>query len=168
MRILGIDPGLNNCGWGIVDLNGSKLNYVAHGVIQPQKKDISLARRLAQIDHGLMDAILAFKPSEAAVEETFMNTNPASALKLGQARGVALLTPARAGLEVFEYGANHIKKSIVGAGHAGKDQMLMMINTLLPNANVVSADAADALAVAITHAHHAGSNNAYQRAMEQV
>lgn len=158
MRILGIDPGLNNCGWGVIEAHGSKLVHISHGVIQPPK-NVSLAHRLASIDHGLTDVILAMTPDQAAVEETFVNKNPAAALKLGQARGVALVTPARQGLEVAEYPANLVKKSLVGSGHADKNQMIMMINTLLPQTGITSADAADALAVAITHAHHAQSRH---------
>ncbi len=153
IRILGIDPGLRRTGWGVVEAAGSRLVFVACGVIQPDDT-LALAHRLAALHHALAGIIAAHRPDEAAVEETFVNVNPASTLKLGQARGVALLAPAQAGLPVGEYAANLVKKSVVGAGHADKRQIQAMIRVLLPAASTTSADAADALAVAITHAHH--------------
>ncbi len=153
IRILGIDPGLKRTGWGIIESAGSRLGFVACGVILSDDK-LSLSQRLCMLYDGLADVIAAHAPHEAAVEETFVNTNPASTLKLGQARGIALLAPARAGLPVGEYAANLVKKSVVGSGHADKTQIQAMIRVLLPTANTTSADAADALAVAITHAHH--------------
>lgn len=154
MRILGIDPGLQKTGWGIIETHGNSLKFIACGVI---KTDASkpLPERLAEIDRELEIVIKQYAPDEAAIEETFVNKNPASALKLGVARGVGMVVPARAGLYVGEYGANLIKKSIVGSGHASKDQMGMMVKTLLPQAPKMGADEADALAIAITHAHHA-------------
>ncbi len=152
MRILGIDPGLQRTGWGVIDVEGNRLSHVAHGVIKTVSSE-SLAERLRTIFDELDRLIVLWKPLAAAVEETFMNNNPASALKLGQARGAAMLAPACAGLRVGEYPATLIKKSVVGAGHADKAQMQAMIKILLPGVEA-SSDAADALAVAICHAHH--------------
>ncbi len=154
MRILGIDPGLQKTGWGVIESRGSALKFLGCGLIQTNPAQ-SLAERLAQIDQELMDVVSAWKPEEAAVEITFMNNNAASALKLGMARGVAMAVPARMGVPVGEYAANLIKKSLVGAGHADKGQIGMMVKTLLPASNVTGADEADALAIAICHAHHA-------------
>ena len=153
VRIIGIDPGLRRCGWGIVESSGNRLGFVACGTIMPPV-DLSLAERLALLFSGLSELIDQYRPDEAAVEETFVNAGPRSALQLGQARGVALMTPAAKGLPVGEYAANLVKKSIVGSGHAEKDQVQLMVRTLLPAASFRSADAADALAIAICHAHH--------------
>ncbi|OFW87576.1 MAG: crossover junction endodeoxyribonuclease RuvC [Alphaproteobacteria bacterium RIFCSPHIGHO2_12_FULL_45_9] len=153
MRVLGIDPGLERTGWGIIDHQGSRLTFIAAGVIKSKSTE-TMAVRLCRIDAELTKVIEAYKPDTAAIEETFVNTNSASSLKLGQARGVAILSPARFGLEVAEYAANTVKKSVVGAGHAAKDQVGMMIKVLLPTSGELEADAADALAVAICHAHH--------------
>lgn len=155
IRILGIDPGLRNMGWGIIESEGSRLSFVACGRVQ-SKADEDLASRLRQLHEGLAQVIAEWRPHEAAVEETFVNRDPQSALKLGQARGVALLTPAMAGLPVAEYAANLVKKTVTGAGHAEKQQVAMMIRVLLPKSDAASADAADALAVAIAHAQHRG------------
>jgi crossover junction endodeoxyribonuclease RuvC len=153
IRIFGIDPGLRRTGWGVIDCAGNRVSYVASGTVVPDEK-LPLAGRLAGLHAGLASLILSHDPDEAAVEETFVNSNPMSTLKLGQARGVAMLAPAQAGLPVAEYAPNLIKKSIVGAGHADKGQIAAMIAVLLPKAGTLSPDAADALAVAITHAHH--------------
>lgn len=153
MRILGIDPGLNHTGWGVIESNNNVLRHVANGTINPPSKGTT-AERLTALDIELCNVINLYEPDHCAVEEIFVNVNPASTLKLGMARGVTILVPARHGLSVGEYGANLVKKSIVGSGHASKDQMGMMIKTLLPGSNPDSADAADALAVAICHAHH--------------
>lgn len=153
MRVLGIDPGLERTGWGIIDHQGSRLTFIAAGVIKSKSTE-TMAVRLCRIDAELTKVIEAYKPDTAAIEETFVNTNSASSLKLGQARGVAILSPARFGLDVAEYAANTVKKSVVGAGHAAKDQVGMMIKVLLPTSGELEADAADALAVAICHAHH--------------
>ena len=153
LRIIGIDPGLRRCGYGVIDVDGTRLGFVAAGVIAPPETE-PLALRLRALHDGLAETIARHAPDEAAVEETFVNLNPASTLKLGQARGVALLVPALAGLPVGEYAANLIKKTVVGVGHADKGQIAHMIGVLLPKAKGVSADAADALAVAITHAQH--------------
>lgn len=155
--ILGIDPGLQKTGWGVIRSEGARLTYIASGRIETQAGDI-LAGRLAHIHRTLCALIERWKPDTAAVEETFMNNNPAAALKLGQARGVALAVPALYGLSVGEYGANKIKKSITGTGHAHKDQIGLMVKMLLPGCGLegkkVGPDEADALAAAICHAHH--------------
>ncbi len=152
-RILGLDPGLCNLGWGVVDWDGARLSFVACGTISTTAHD-AMGQRLAALFAGLEDVMRQWQPSEAAVEETFVNGNARSALKLGQARGVALLVPARLGLSVAEYAPNTVKKTVTGTGHAEKVQIRAMIRHLLPKAAPESADAADALAVAITHAHH--------------
>jgi crossover junction endodeoxyribonuclease RuvC len=155
-RILGLDPGLRRTGWGIIESDGVRLSYVASGVITSNGGD-ELAYRLAELYQGILSVIAAHKPAEAAVEETFVNENPRSTLKLGQARGMALLAPAMKGLTVAEYTPNLIKKSVVGAGHAEKHQIQAMIGFLLPRAKFESADEADALAIAICHASHRAS-----------
>ena len=152
LRILGIDPGLRRTGWGVVAVEGSRLSHVAHGVIAPAPT-LPFAQRLLFLFEALAEVIALHAPDEAAVEETFMNNNAASALKLGHARACAMLAPARAGLEVAEYAATVVKKSVVGTGAADKSQVGWMIARLLPTAGSTSADAADALAVAIAHAH---------------
>lgn len=153
MRILGLDPGLRHTGWGIIRVEGSRLVHLADGAVH-STAGRSDADRLVELYDGLEAVLAEWAPDSAAVEETFVNRNPVSTLKLGQARGVVLLAPARAGLPVAEYGANHIKKSVVGAGHADKRQVQMMVRMLLPGVTLSGADAADALAVAICHAHH--------------
>ncbi len=153
IRILGLDPGLRCAGWGVIEARAGRLAFVDSGTIQPDPK-ASLAQRLAELAGALERLIAAMQPDTAAVEETFVNVNPRSALMLGQARGICLAAPAIAGLSVAEYPANTIKKSVVGAGHADKQQVQAMIRVLLPRAGAQSADAADALAVAICHAHH--------------
>lgn len=163
MRVLGIDPGLERTGWGIIDVDGSRLSFVTAGVIRSKSSE-KMTVRLCRIDTDLTDIILQYKPQTAAIEETFVNKNAGSSLKLGQARGVAILAPARAGLDVAEYAANMVKKSVVGAGHAAKDQVAMMIKVLLPTSGELAADAADALAVAICHAHHAQSRRVMKAA----
>ncbi|NQU60982.1 MAG: crossover junction endodeoxyribonuclease RuvC [Rhodospirillales bacterium] len=166
MRLIGIDPGLRNTGWGIIDIVGNRLSHVADGVVKSDGA-LPLAARLVQLQDGLVRVIEVHRPDEAAVEETFVNKNAVSTLKLGQARAIALLVPANAGLSVAEYSPNLIKKSVVGAGHAAKGQIQMMVKTLLPGATLNSADAADALAVAICHAHHRTSPQAMaERAVE--
>lgn len=153
IRIIGIDPGLRNMGWGVIEVTGSRLAYVASGLLHSNAK-APLAQRLCALHEGLRGVIQRHAPAEAAVEETFVNRDPQSALKLGQARGIALVVPALAGLPVAEYAANLIKKTVVGSGHAEKTQIAMMVKVLLPRSEAQSADAADALAVAITHAQH--------------
>ena len=153
IRILGIDPGLRRTGWGVLDVAGNRLAFVACGSVEPDERG-SMAERLVAIHAGLRRVIEEFRPEEAAVEATFVNKDAAATLKLGQARGVALLVPGQAGITVAEYAPNVVKKSIVGAGHGAKAQVRMMIGVLLPRADPQSEDAADALAVAVTHAHH--------------
>jgi crossover junction endodeoxyribonuclease RuvC len=156
MRILGLDPGLRHTGWGVIDVTGNRLTHVADGVAHAAV-DQPLASRLSVLFRQILGVLEEFRPDEAAVEETFVNKNPASTLKLGVARGVVLLAPAERGLPVAEYSANMVKKSVVGAGHAEKEQVQMMVRRLLPGCAIAEPDAADALAVAICHAHHAGT-----------
>jgi crossover junction endodeoxyribonuclease RuvC len=156
MKHLGLDPGLRHTGWGIVEADGNRLRHIANGSVSPDPS-LPMAARLAVLHDAIIEIIAAHAPDSAAVEETFMSRNAASALKLGQARGVVLLAPARAGLPVAEYSANTIKKSVVGVGHAEKRQIDMMVRMLLPGCDPAGPDAADALAVAICHAHHAAT-----------
>jgi len=153
IRILGIDPGLRRTGWGLIEADGNRLIHVACGSLETSER-AALGERLVAIHDGLIAVIEQYAPHEAAVEQTFVNSNAAATLKLGQARGIAMLVPARAGLAVAEYAPNLVKKSIVGSGHAEKAQIRMMIGVLLPKADPQSEDAADALAIAICHAHH--------------
>src|SRR5215831_2768235 len=152
-RILGIDPGLRRTGWGVIESDGNRLAFLACGSVEPQDS-LPLASRLLAIHEGLASVFTGFKPMEAAVEQTFVNKDGVATLKLGQARGVAMLTPAMFGIPVSEYAPNLVKKTVVGAGHADKNQVLVMLRLLLPKAEPSSSDAADALAIAITHAHH--------------
>lgn len=163
MIILGIDPGLQKTGWGVIEAGDNRLRFIACGTIRTTAS-WGLAARLKQIDDGLGAVLAEFRPHEAAIEDTFMNNNPASALKLGVARGVAMIAPVRFGIGCAEYPANLVKKSVVGAGHAAKDQVGMMIRTLMPGCGEMGEDAADALAVAICHAHHAQSARRYAEA----
>lgn len=163
VRILGIDPALRSAGWGVIDVTGNRQGFVASGQIMPPTT-ASLADRLAFLASALGDIIETYRPGAAAVEETFVNSNPRAALTLGQARGVCLLVPAQAGLPVAEYPANTIKKSVVGAGHADKVQVQAMVRILLPKAGEQKSDAADALATAICHAHHLSANRTIERA----
>jgi crossover junction endodeoxyribonuclease RuvC len=153
VRILGLDPGLRRTGWGVVESAGNALSFVACGTIMPDDK-AGLAERLAALHEGLAAVLARHAPHEAAVEETFVNADARGALKLGQARGIALLVPAQAGLLVAEYAPTVVKKSVVGAGRAEKSQVRMMIGVLLPKADPQTEDACDALAIAICHAHH--------------
>jgi len=155
IRIMGIDPGLRNTGWGIVAQEGSRLSYVADGSVHSDAR-APLAERLLQIHAQLMEVIRVHQPDEAAVEETFVNTDARATLKLGQARGVVMLAPAMLNIPVSEYAPNMIKKTVVGAGHAEKDQVKHMVKLLLPKAAMKTADSTDALAIAICHAHHRG------------
>jgi crossover junction endodeoxyribonuclease RuvC len=153
IRILGIDPGLRRTGWGIVEIAGNRLSFLGCGSVTTRTED-TLAARLLVIHDGLMRILDEFRPDEAAVETTFVNKDAKATLKLGQARGIAMLVPAKAGVPVAEYAPNLVKKTIVGAGHGDKTQIRMMIGVLLPKADPSSDDAADALAIAVTHAHH--------------
>ena len=156
-RILGLDPGLRFTGWGIIESTGNHLRYIAHGVAKTDDQ-ADLAIRLQQIYQELRRVIECYAPDAAAVEEVFVNKNPASTLKLGMARGVVLLAPAESNLPVAEYSANRVKKSVVGSGHADKMQVESMVKLLLPDAREATKDAADALAVAICHAHFSNVN----------
>ena len=153
IRILGVDPGLRRTGWGVIEILGNRLTFVGCGSVESDSK-AELAARLLEIHDGLTRVIEQWRPDEAAVESTFVNRDAVATLKLGQARGIALLVPARAGLQVAEYAPNLVKKTIVGAGHADKIQIRKMISVLLPKADPQSDDAADALAIAVTHGHH--------------
>jgi crossover junction endodeoxyribonuclease RuvC len=153
IRILGIDPGLRRTGWGVVTIEGNRLSFLACGSVATDDK-AGLALRLLAIHNGLRRVVADHVPDEAAVEATFVNKDAVATLKLGQARGIAMLVPALAGVPVAEYAPNLVKKTIVGAGHCEKAQIRMMIGVLLPKADPQSHDAADALAIAVTHAHH--------------
>jgi len=153
VRILGIDPGLRRTGWGVIEVEGNRLVYLGCGSVEPPE-DLPLSNRLLAIHEGLAAVLGDFRPLEAAVEQTFVNKDGVATLKLGQARGVAMLAPAMFGISVSEYAPNQVKKTVVGAGHADKNQIMVMLKVLLPKAELKSADAADALAIAITHAHH--------------
>jgi crossover junction endodeoxyribonuclease RuvC len=156
IRILGIDPGLRRTGWGVIEVEGNRLSFVGCGSVESDGK-AALAVRLLAIHDGLVRVIEQFRPAEAAVEATFVNKDATATLKLGQARGIAMLVPARASIEVAEYAPNLVKKTIVGAGHSDKVQIRMMIGVLLPKADPQTEDAADALAIAVCHAHHRGA-----------
>lgn len=160
MLILGLDPGLRNTGFGLVEADGNRLRHVADGVVSTDDS-LSVASRLAALHTALAALLAEHHPDEAAVEETYVNRNPTSTLRLGQARGVVLLAPALAGIPVAEYGAMAVKQAVVGYGHADKDQVAMMVRRLLPAASLRRADAADALAVAICHAHHRATRRAW-------
>jgi crossover junction endodeoxyribonuclease RuvC len=151
VRILGLDPGLRRTGWGVISVEGSRLRWIGHGVVRPCETD-PFSQRLLHLLEGVGEICASHDCDEAAIEEVFVNVNPASTLKLGHARAAVMLAPARLGLTVAEYAPNLIKKAVVGAGHADKGQIAFMIKRLLPQAGDVTADAADALAVAVTHA----------------
>ena len=155
-RLIGIDPGLRRTGWGVIEIEGTRLAHVANGTVTSDG-GAGLAERLCQLYDALSAVVESYCPHSAAVEQTFVNKDPAGTLKLGQARAVALLVPARAGIEVHEYAPNQVKKALVGVGHADKAQIPLMIHTLLPGCAIDGPDAADALAVAICHAHMAQS-----------
>jgi len=163
MRVLGLDPGLRHTGWGVIDVAGNRLSHVADGVVHAPTQ-LPLAERLVALFRQLSTVLDQFRPDEAAVEESFVSRNANSTLRLGVARGVVLLAPAERGVPVAEYSANLIKKSVVGAGHAEKAQVQLMVRHLLPGCAIAAADAADALAVAICHAHHAGTLRAWKEA----
>lgn len=156
IRIIGIDPGLRRTGWGIIESLGNSLRFVASGTVTSDG-DMDLASRLCQLHDGLAEIIYAYQPHEAAVEQTFVNKDAVATLKLGQARGIAMLVPARAGLKVAEYAPNAVKKSVIGVGHGEKQQIHMMLKVLMPKAEFKGNDAADALAIAICHAHNRGA-----------
>lgn len=156
MRILGIDPGLRNLGWGVIDVDGSRMRHVANGVCHGD--GAGLPERLLSLHRALSEIVARFAPTSAAVEQTFVNRDGAATLKLGQARGIALLVPAQAGLNVGEYAPNTVKKTVVGVGHAAKQQVDHMVRMQLPGVSIAGPDAADALAVAICHARYQGTD----------
>lgn len=158
LRIIGIDPGLRNTGWGVIAVSGQRLSYVADGAVHSDA-GAPLAGRLLQIHAQLLEVLKTYQPDEAAVEETFVNTDARATLKLGQARGAVLLAPAILAIPVSEYAPNTVKKSVVGAGHAEKDQVKHMVKLLLPRAELNTVDSTDALAIAICHAHHRGQRS---------
>lgn len=167
LKLLGIDPGLRSTGWGVVEMSGAKLTHLGNGTVKSDGS-LSLAERLVMLETGLAQVMADFQPHEAAVETAFMARDAVAALKLGQARGIALLVPARAGISVAEYAPNKIKKSVVGAGHAGKAQIRMMVEILLPRCEIDSEHSADALATAICHAHIRGSSGRIEAALAKV
>ena len=164
MRVIGIDPGLRHMGWGVIESRGSHLRHIANGTCKSDPKD-SLSARLLHLHDQLSTVIAAHQPESAAVEQTFVNRDGAATLKLGQARGIALLVPAQAGLSVGEYAPNAVKKAIVGVGHADKTQVQAMVKVQLPGVAFDSADAADALAIAICHAFQAQSSGRLEAAL---
>ena len=165
MRVIGIDPGLRNLGWGVIDVAGSRLTHVANGICHSDGSEGDLAVRLLSLHSQLTEVLRTWQPEAAAVEHTFVNKDAVATLKLGQARGIALLVPAQFGLAVGEYAPNAVKKTVVGVGHAAKVQVDHMVKLHLPGVKIAGADAADALAVAICHAHHLQSAGRLQAAM---
>lgn len=168
MRVLGIDPGLRNLGWGVIDVAGARLAHVANGICHSSPGEDDLAGRLLSLFEQLTEVVARFAPGAAAVEHTFVNKDAVATLKLGQARGIALLVPARAGLAVGEYAPNAVKKTVVGVGHAAKVQVDHMVRLHLPGVAIAGPDAADALAVAICHAHHLQSAGRLEAAMKRA
>lgn len=166
MRILGIDPGLVRCGWGMIAVAGNRITHIAHGTCLSGQG--TLAARLLVLHDALTRIVETHAPTHAAVEQTFVNRDPVGTLKLGQARGIALLVPAQAGLPIGEYAPNAIKKAVVGAGHASKDQVGYMIRLHFPGIEVTGPDAADALAIALCHAHHLQSAGRMQAAVHRA
>lgn len=170
MRVLGIDPGLRNLGWGIIDVIGARITHVANGICHsaPAEASGDLALRLVSLHTQLTEVLRSYAPDEAAVENTFVNKDAVATLKLGQARGIALLVPAQAGITVGEYAPNTVKKTIVGVGHAAKAQIDHMVRLHLPGVQIEGPDAADALAIAICHAHHLQSAGRLQAALRKA
>lgn len=158
VRIIGLDPGLRNTGWGVIEAEGTRLIYVADGAVHSDA-EAPFAERLLQIHEQVLRVLKEFTPDEAAIEETFVNMDARATLKLGQARGAVMLAPAALRIPVAEYAPNQVKKSVVGAGHAEKQQVKHMVKVLLPKAALKTADSTDALAIAICHAHHRGAKN---------
>ncbi|MEY4696570.1 MAG: crossover junction endodeoxyribonuclease RuvC [Pseudomonadota bacterium] len=170
MRVLGIDPGLRNLGWGVIDVAGARLTHVANGICHstPGEGEGDLAARLLSLHGQLTEVLRLYRPDTAAVEHTFVNKDAVATLKLGQARGIALLVPAQAGLTVGEYAPNAVKKTVVGVGHAAKVQVDHMVRLHLPGVVIAGPDAADALAIAICHAHHVQSAGRLQAALNRA
>lgn len=164
MRILGIDPGLRNLGWGVIEVDGSRIRHVGNGILHSSGAD--LAMRLLSLYHQLTDVVAAHVPDTAAVEHTFVNKDGAGTLKLGQARAIALLVPAQTGISIGEYAPNKVKKTIVGVGHADKGQVAHMVRLQLPGVSLAGPDAADALAIALCHAHYSRSTSVWDKARE--
>ncbi|MCB6178422.1 crossover junction endodeoxyribonuclease RuvC [Rhodobacter sp. Har01] len=168
MRVIGIDPGLRNLGWGIIDVSGPRLSHVANGICHSDAETGDLARRLCSLHAQLTEVFRTHAPETAAVEHTFVNKDAVATLKLGQARGIALLVPAQFGLAVGEYAPNAVKKTVVGVGHAAKVQIDHMVRLHLPGVRIAGPDAADALAVAICHAHHVQSSGRLEEALRRA
>ncbi len=166
MRVVGIDPGLRNMGWGIIAVSGSRISHIANGVCHGEGE--ALSDRLLSLHLALTDVLASHAPDAAAIEQTFVNKDGAGTLKLGQARGVAMLAVAQAGLRVGEYAPNAVKKAVVGVGHADKRQILHMVQLQLPGCKVAGPDAADALAIAICHAHHLQSAGTLAAALSKA
>lgn len=166
MRVIGIDPGLRNLGWGVIDTEGSRISHVANGIVQGTGEE--LAARLLTLFEGLSEIVARFAPDSAAIEQTFVNRDGAGTLKLGQARGVAMLVPARAGIPVGEYAPNQVKKTVVGVGHADKGQIGHMVRLQLPGVEIAGPDAADALAIALCHAHFARAGGRLEAALRKA
>lgn len=170
MRVLGIDPGLRNLGWGVIDVAGARLTHVANGICHsaPGVGEGDLAQRLLSLHVQLTEVLRQWQPDTAAVEHTFVNKDAVATLKLGQARGIALLVPAQFGLTVGEYAPNAVKKTVVGVGHAAKVQVDHMVRLHLPGVRIAGPDAADALAIAICHSHHVQSSTRLQDALRRA
>ena len=168
MRVLGIDPGLRNLGWGVIDVQGARIAHVANGICHSSPGTGDLAQRLVSLFDQLTEVLQTWRPDEAAVEHTFVNKDAVATLKLGQARGIALLVPAQAGITVGEYAPNAVKKTVVGVGHAAKGQVDHMVRIHLPGVQITGPDAADALAIAICHAHHLQSAGRLQAALRKA
>lgn len=168
MRVLGIDPGLRNLGWGVIDVVGARIIHVANGICHSDAGDGELAQRLVSLHTQLTEVVRTFAPDAAAVEHTFVNKDAVATLKLGQARGIALLVPAQAGLVIGEYAPNAVKKAVVGVGHAAKAQVDHMVRLQLPGVVIAGPDAADALAIAICHAHHLQSAGRLEAAVRRA
>ena len=166
MRVMGIDPGLRNMGWGIIEVSGSRITHVANGIAHSTGAD--LGKRLLSLFEQLNDVVHRYQPDTAAVEQTFVNKDAVGTLKLGQARGIAMLVPAQAGLDIGEYAPNAVKKAVVGVGHAAKTQIDHMVRLQLPGVEIAGPDAADALAIAICHAHHQQSANHLAKAIARA
>lgn len=168
MRVIGIDPGLRNLGWGVIEVLGPRIRHVANGICHTESGSEDLAQRLARLHEGLTAVFHEWQPAAAAVEHTFVNKDAVATLKLGQARGIALLVPAQFGLTVGEYAPNAVKKTVVGVGHAAKVQVDHMVRLHLPGVTIAGPDAADALAIAICHAHHLQSSGRLQAALRKA
>lgn len=166
MRVLGIDPGLRNMGWGVIDVAGSRITHVANGICHSSGDD--LASRLLTLYDQMTDVVARWAPDTAAVEQTFVNKDAVGTLKLGQARAIALLVPAQTGITVAEYAPNKVKKTVVGVGHADKGQIEHMVRLQLPGIKIAGADAADALAIALCHAHYARSADRLGKALQKA